>query len=155
ACENYAPIPGRETRDMGRHDYQTLERSTRLVAYDGGNWLERQNNVKVIEQGGARTQLAREEGKNWYVRLPEQDGAPARAFARPHLAFWELLRATWDEVFTGAEPFVEKAPAPGQPPRYTRMQELEARFAGRDLADATVRAQARAGILAIIEEYRA
>ena len=27
SCANYAPIPGRETRDMGRSDYQTLQRA--------------------------------------------------------------------------------------------------------------------------------
>ena len=48
-CSNYAPIPGRETRDMRRADYQALDRTTRIIAY-GSSWLERQDNVKTIHQ---------------------------------------------------------------------------------------------------------
>ena len=74
SCSNYAPIPGRETRDMGRSDYQALQRGTRIMIYSpsgGGSWIERQNNVKTIDRDGARTPLVRELGKNWYVRLPD------------------------------------------------------------------------------------
>ena len=30
SCSNYAPIPGRETRDMARKDYDALDRTTRV-----------------------------------------------------------------------------------------------------------------------------
>ncbi|HUP57702.1 MAG TPA: DUF6607 family protein, partial [Bdellovibrionota bacterium] len=74
SCSNYAPIPGRETRDMGRKDYNTLARGTRVVAYQQ-SWLERQDNIKTIHDPatGTRTALARELGKNWYVRLPDSE----------------------------------------------------------------------------------
>src|SRR5262249_55134382 len=83
-CSSYAPIPGRETRDMRRADYDTLERTTRIVAY-GQSWLERQDNVKTIHRDGARAPLAREVGKNWSIRLPDAECAPARDFAAPGL----------------------------------------------------------------------
>jgi hypothetical protein len=152
SCANYAPVPGRETRDMGRTDYHALDRGTRIVAY-GGSWLERQDNVKTIQVDGVRAPLVREKGKNWYVRLPDAECADARAFARPREPFWALLRETWDAVLTGQEAFVETTPA-GQPPRFMKMYEVEADFAARDLTDPAVRRAARQRILEVIEEYR-
>jgi hypothetical protein len=151
SCSNYAPIPGRETRDMGRSDYNTLQRTTRIISY-GRNWLERQNNVKTIDRDGVRTPLAREEGRNWYVRLPDTECAPAREFAAPRMAFWELLQETWEEVLDGSSAFVERTPA-GAPPRFVRMIGLEARY--RDLSKRAVRQEARRAILQLIDEYRA
>jgi hypothetical protein len=152
SCANYAPIPGRETRDMARADYHALDRHTRIVAY-GESWLERQENVKTVHAGGGRTPLVRETGKNWYVRLPDAECATAQAFARPRQAFWALLRETWDGVLAGDGPFVETAP-PGQPPRFMKMYEIEEEYAGRDLSDPAVRNAARERILAVIGEYR-
>lgn len=157
SCANYAPIPGRETRDMGRSDYQALQRGTRIVVYGaarGGSWLERQDNVKTIHDDRGRTPLVRELGRNWYVRLPEAECAAARAFAEPRRAFRTLLRETWEGVLDGTGPFVERAPA-GQPPRFVKVFELEDEMRGRDLADPTIREAARRRILEIIREYRA
>ena len=153
SCANYAPVPGRETRDMGRKDYNAVDRRTRIVAY-GGSWLERQDNVKTIDTDGVRSPLVRELGKTWYVRLPDAECAAGAAFARDRQAFWTLLRETWDSVLTGDAPFVEKQPA-GQPPRFAKMFEVEEEFSGRDLADPAIRAAARERILRVIEEYRA
>ena len=153
SCANYAPIPGRETRDMGRADYQALDRTTRIIAY-GTSWLERQDNVKTIHQEGGRVPLARETGKNWYVRLPDAECATAQTFARPRQAFWALSRETWDGVLTARAPFIEKVP-PGQPPRFVKMYEVEHDFLGRDLTDAAQRQAARERILAVIQQYRA
>jgi len=153
SCATYAPVPGRETRDMGRKDYNTLDRRTRIVAY-GTSWLERQDNVKTIDADGARTPLVRELGKTWYVRLPDAECAAGAAFTRDRQAFWTLLRETWDGVLTGDAPFAEKQP-PGQPPRFAKMYEVEEEFAGRDLSDPAVRAAARERILRVIDEYRA
>ncbi len=153
SCSNYAPIPGRETRDMGRRDYDTLNRTTRIVAY-GSSWLERQENVKTLHRDGGRTPLVRETGKNWYVRLPASECAVAQAFAGPRQAFWNVLRETWDTVLDGAGPFVEKAAA-GAPPRFVRMYEVEQDYLGRDLADPPSRKAAQTRILEVIEAYRA
>jgi hypothetical protein len=152
-CSSYAPIPGRETRDMRRSDYDTLDRTTRIVAY-GQSWLERQDNVKMIHREGARTPLARELGKNWSVRLPDSECAAARAFAAPRQTFWGLVREVWDDVLAGAGPFVETTP-PGQPPRFVKMHEIEEDYVGRDLADPAVRRAARERIVKVIDAYRA
>jgi hypothetical protein len=153
SCSNYAPIPGRETRDMGRTDYQALDRSTRIVVY-GGSWLERQDNAKTVHSAeGVRTPLVRETGKNWYVRLPDAECAAGQAFARPRQPFWALLRETWDSILTGTGPFVERTPA-GQPPRFMKIYDVEEEYIGRDLSDPAVRAAARERILRVIEEYR-
>jgi hypothetical protein len=152
-CSSYAPIPGRETRDMKRSDYDTLDRTTRLIVY-GQSWLERQDNVKTIHRDGARTPLAREVGKNWSARLPDGECEAARAFAAPRQAFWGLVREVWDGVLAGTAPFVETAP-PGQPPRFVRMYEVEEDYVGRDLSDPSVRRAARDRIVKVIEAYRA
>jgi hypothetical protein len=153
SCSGYAPIPGRETRDMGRKDYQALERSTRIVAYTN-SWLERQANVKTIQDAGGKTPLAKELGKNWYVRLPDSECAPALAFLAPRRAFWDLLRESWDEVLGAGSLFTEKVPAPGQPTRYGSMLEVERKFTGRDLADPASRAEAKREITILIEAFR-
>jgi hypothetical protein len=155
SCSNYAPIPGRETRDMGRRDYNTLARGTRLVAYQQ-SWLERQDNVKTIHDPatGARTPLARELGKNWYVRLPDAECAPAKAFSAPRLAFWQVLREAWDEVLVGDRPFIERAVA-GQQPRFAMMMEIEEQFRVQALDEPAVRRAAKDAILKLIADYRA
>ena len=152
SCSSYAPVPGRETRDMKRSDYDTLERTTRIIAY-GQSFLERQDNVKIIHRDGAKVPLAREVGKNWSVRLPDAECDAARAFAGPRQAFWSVSREVWDGVLNGAGPFVEKAPA-GQPPRFVKMYEVEEDYVGRDLSDPALRRQARERILKVIEAYR-
>ena len=136
---------------MSRSDYNTLDRLTRIVAY-GNSWLERQDNIKTLDGDAGRTRLARETGKNWYVRLPDAECAPAKAFAEPRKAFWTLLRQTWDGVLDGQGPFVEKTPA-GVPPRFVRMLEIEEDYVGRDLAEPD-RSTARQRILGVIEDYR-
>ena len=151
-CTSYAPIPGRETRDMKRNDYDALERTTRIIAY-GQSFLERQDNVKTIHRDGEKSPLAREVGKNWSVRLPDAECEAARAFAAPRRAFWNLSREVWDTVLDGTAPFVEKAPA-GQPPRFVKMYEVEEAYVGRDLSDPSVRREASERILKVIEAYR-
>jgi hypothetical protein len=157
SCSNYAPIPGRETRDMGRSDYQTLQRGTRIVVYgaaQGGSWLERQDNVKTIHNDSGRVPLVRELGKNWYVRLPDVECAGALVFAERRRDYWALLRETWGAVLDGSGPFVERAPA-GRPPRFVKMFEVEDDAITRNLSDPGVRRAVRERILAVIEEYRA
>ena len=56
-CSNHAPIPGRETRDMARADYQALDRTTRIVAY-GTSWLERQESGSRTYRAGSRRRVA-------------------------------------------------------------------------------------------------
>lgn len=151
SCSNYAPIPGRETRDMGRRDYNTLQRSTRIIAY-GANWLERENNIKTIDDGTTRTNLAKEVGKNWYTRLPDSECSQAHAFVDARSAFWVLVRDIWDEVLVGDKTFTEKM-VPGAS-RYRDLSILEDRYYIQDLKNPGVRAAAHTAILSAINKYR-
>ncbi len=153
SCDNYAPIPGREYRDMGRKDYNTIQRSTRIIAY-GDNWLERQDNIKTIDQAGVRTPLAREAGKNWYVRLPDSECTPIMNFAKPRMEFWSLLRQVWESVLIGDRDFIEKTPA-GAPPRFSKISEVEEAYYNKSLSDSTIRQSAQDEILKAINDYRA
>ncbi len=152
----YAPIPGRETRDMKRRDYQTLMRDTRLVAY-GSGWLERQENTKTVHAtDGTRTPLVRELGKNWYVPIADQECEPARKFAAPRMAYWDLVRETWDMIFAENKPFTEVTPA-GEPPRYFALGEIEDKVLsqGLDVRSPAVRNQIQSEVLGVIRAYRA
>jgi hypothetical protein len=152
-CNNsFAPIPGRETRDMGRKDYNTMDRNTRLVMY-GNSWLERQMNIKTIYQNLERIPLAREVGKNWYVRLPDSDCVQAQQYVSPRRDFWNVMRESWDLVLDGQSNFEEKVLA-GQPSRYNRIMALEDQFLQKDERSPINRETARQAILAIINEYR-
>lgn len=154
SCQSYAPIPGRETRDMQRKDYNTLQRTTRVIAY-GNSWLERQDNIKTIDASGVRTPLARETGKNWYVRLPDLECAEAQAFVAPRKIFWDILRDTWNnDVLIGDRPFVEIQPATTRVPRYVEMWDIETTFLARDLNQPAVRSDARDAIMKVIQNYR-
>lgn len=150
SCDGLAPIPGRETRDMKRKDYDTLQRSTRLIVY-GENWLERQDNIKAIGAVGKVTPLAKETGKNWYVRLPDQECGVVQAFIKERRPFWTVLRESWDEVLDGKAPVAEKSM---KPPRFAKMMEIEKTYLSRELSKPEVRAEARREIMAVIEQYR-
>lgn len=152
-CNNYAPIPGRETRDMGRKDYNTLDRTTRIIAY-GNSWLERQNNIKTIHDTSTdvRTPLAKEEGKNWYVRLPDSECDVVRPFVKAETPFWTLLEETWSEVLDGKSAFIEK---PIQPNRYMKIMELRDGYGTQDLNNHAIRAKMKSEIQKIIKDYRA
>ncbi|MBS1960312.1 MAG: hypothetical protein JST80_12620 [Bdellovibrionales bacterium] len=150
SCNNYAPIPGRETRDMGRKDYNTLDRTTRVITY-GNSWLERQANTKTIDKNGVRTPLAKELGKTWYVRLPDDECFDAKAFANERKVFWTLLRETWDEILDGHTTYVEKSQAT---PRYAKIFELEDKVHLQDLDDPAIRKSVKDQIMAIIGDYQ-
>jgi hypothetical protein len=155
-CSNFAPIPGREFRDMKRKDYNSLERATRVVAY-GSSWLERQNNIKTQFKfgSGAKNQLVKEEGKTWYVRLPDSECEPAREFVKPYTEFWTLVRTTWEQVLDGNSNFYERVAVGSTAPRYVRMMSVEQEYARQNLKDPGNRAAAQAAILKAIEDYRA
>jgi hypothetical protein len=140
-CENnFAPIPGRETRDMKRSDYQALVRNTRLISY-GGSWIEREWNTKVQQKDEAKTELAKEVGKIWYVRLPDSDCADAQAFVKPRLPFWRLVQAAWDQVLPTEGVLAEKGDA-GSFQRYMATLKLEKEYLEKDLSDPAVRSEA-------------
>ncbi len=152
-CNDLAPIPGRESRDMHRHDYQLLDRSSRIIDYDN-SWLEREANTKIIDQNGVRTPLVKEVGKTWYVRLPDAECSSAQEFVKPRLPFWTIEREAWDQVLAGDRTFVELPPAKDQPSRYEQILDLEDEYMKKNLSDPAVAAEARSAILKVISEHR-
>lgn len=152
ACSAYAPIPGRETRDMGRKDYQAMDRWNSVIVY-GNSWLEREENTKMIQDASGKKPLAKELGKNWYVRMPDSDCQAARDYVAPRKEFWKVIREAWDGVFTGQEAFVEKTIA-GQPGRYMSIMGLEDKYMAQNLGDRGIRQQAIGEIRGFIELYR-
>jgi hypothetical protein len=153
SCDDTAPIPGRETRDMQRKDYNLLDRSSRIVVYDN-NWLERESNTKIIDANGIRTQLAKEVGKTWYVRLPDSECSAAQEFVKPRLAFWNIVREAWDEVLTGDSTFIEIPATKGKPSRYEEIMNLEEEYMNKNLSNPVVAGNARSAVLQVIRAGR-
>ena len=96
-CAAFSPIPGRETRDMGRKDYNTMARSTEVTIFPT-SFLERQSNTKISFQNGERKPLAKEMGKIWSTRLPAKDCAGVSAWAEDRQPFWAILAGVWQET---------------------------------------------------------
>jgi hypothetical protein len=151
--DNFSPIPGRETRDMKRSDYQALMRRSRLVVYPT-SWVERQSNVKTIVRATAREPLAEEVGRNWYVRVADSQCAVAAGWARQHLPFWTLLQETWASYFARYDAWRERPPVKGTPPRWAKILEVEERHGARVATDPAARAKAEREVRAIIEADR-
>lgn len=151
-CSNFAPIPGRETRDMGRKDYNTLDRTTRIIIY-GDSWLERQDNIKTVYKDGQKNPLAREAGKNWFVRLPDSECAEAKEWTSGKTAFWGLLRNVWEEVLDGKSSFTEATPA-GKGPRFVEMMSIEEKYSASFATNPEAKHSAEAEIRSLIQEYR-
>jgi hypothetical protein len=149
---NFAPIPGRETRDMRRKDYNTLNRATKVIVYNQ-NWLERQENVKIIYQNDIKIPLAKEEGKNWYIRLNDNECSVAQNFIAPKYEYWKLLRETWSEVLNGSAPFSETTP-PNPTPRYVKIWEIEKQAINLDLTNPEQRASVKNEILNVINLHK-
>lgn len=152
SCDDYAPIPGRETRDMKRNDYQALERSSRLIVY-GDSWLEREANTKVIQKDETRTPLVKELGKIWYVRLPDAECREAIDFVKPRREFWDVVRSAWDRLMTGEGTVVEKGDA-GSFARYSETLKLEKEYMEKDLKDPKVRKEAEDRLVALFAKSR-
>jgi len=105
-CAAFSPIPGRETRDMGRDDYQTLDRKAEITIH-GDSWLERQSNVKTVFNEGGRTPLVQEVGKIWSVRLPDSACNELSSWVEERQAFWDILADVWQETLDGQSDFSE------------------------------------------------
>ncbi len=154
SCSDAAPIPGRETRDMQRKDYNQLDRTSRIIVYDS-SWLEREANTKVDDKDGVKTRLVKEVGKTWYVRLPDAECSAAQEFVKPRLAFWTIVRETWDQVLKGDSTFVEVRPEKGKPSRYEQILDLEQEYMKKDLADPKISREAHDAVRKVIEMARA
>ena len=155
SCDGMAPIPGREYRDMGRKDYQDLDRSSKLVVYDA-NWLEREKNTKIIDTAGTKTPLVKELGKTWYARLPDAECKDAQEFASPRrVLFWDVTREAWDEELKGVTTWTDAATPKGQDSRYGQIADIEETWIRKDLTKPENRAAAKASVMNIIEQSQA
>ena len=152
SCDGMAPIPGRESRDMARKDYQDLDRSTKLVVYDA-NWLEREKNTKIIDKDGVETPLVRELGKTWYARLPDAECKDAQEFANQRrMIFWDVTREAWDEELKGVSTWTDAKTPRGQDSRYGQIADMEETWIRKDLTKPENRAAAKASAEQIIEK---
>jgi len=151
-CSNFAPIPGRETRDMGRKDYNTLDRKSRVIVYEN-SWVERQDNVKTILANGAKTPLAREQGRTWYVRQPDAACADAQAYAQSRKPYWSTLMEVWEEYLSDAQTYSEKSIVNGMP-RFAAMYAVEEEFGDRLATEPALKDVVKAKIRQVIESYR-
>ena len=150
-CSGMAPIPGREYRDMGRKDYEDLDRSSKLVVYDT-NWLERENNTKIADHAGDKTPLVKEVGKTWYVRLPDKECADAQEFANVRRRiFWDVTREAWDAELAGVSTWTDTKTPKGQDSRYGQIVDMEETWIRKDLTKPEVRAAAVAAVKQVIE----
>jgi len=151
-CANFAPIPGRETRDMGRKDYQALDRNTRIISYDN-TWVERQNNVKTILEGTNRIPLARELGRTWLI--PQQKSACERAqeYFEERKDFWFVLMNVWEEYLLKNESFSEKARVNNES-RYGKILGIEDKYYSTIGANSVDRENAKTEIRNVINEFR-
>lgn len=155
SCKNLAPITGREYRDMGRKDYEDLDRGTKLVVYDS-NWLERENNTKLIDRAGEQTPLVKEVGKTWYVRLPDKECADAQEFASPRRRiFWNVTREAWDQELANQTTWTDAKTPKGQDSRYGQITDMEETWIRKDLTKPEIRAAAVAAVKQVIEQTQA
>ncbi len=155
SCKNLAPITGREYRDMGRKDYENLDRATKLVVYDN-NWLERENNTKLIDRAGEKVPLVKEVGKTWYVRLPDRECADAQEFASPRRRiFWDMTREAWDEELAGASTWTDVKTPKGQDSRYGQITDMEETWIRKDLTRPEVRTAAKVAVKQVIDQTQA
>ncbi len=151
-CANFAPIPGRETRDMGRKDYQALDRNTRIISYEN-SWVERQNNVKTILDGTNRTPLARELGRTWLIRQSTQVCDEAKKLFDERKDFWAILMNVWEEYLGKKESFSEKARVNNES-RYGKILGIEEQYFSLVSTDTTARENAKTEIRNVINEFR-
>lgn len=91
-----APLPRRDYTH--RNDYNVMERTNRIYPTDSG-WVHEQDNRKLIRmEGEAEREIAEEKGYNVYRRVDSNRCAAAAAWWRAHRAFWNTVRAGWDET---------------------------------------------------------
>ncbi len=151
-CATFAPIPGREIRDMGRKDYNTLDRTSRVIAYDY-SWVERQENIKTIYQDGTQTPLAKEHGRIWYVKQNDEACSEAKQWALGNMAYWKVLMDTWEEYLGQGKDWSEVKAIDGMP-RFAAMFAVEEKYANALRTQPELATEAKAEIRAIIEKYK-
>ena len=149
--DSYSPIPGREYRDMKRNDYQGMTRSAKVLVYDWG-WLERQDNIKVREDGDDKIQLARETGKIFSIRVDDSHCLEAQKWVDQRKDFWDLSRQVWNDILDHHSDFTS-APSKGGVARYRKIWQLESEYYDK-IGDAALRQEAETKLRDIILDYQ-
>jgi hypothetical protein len=151
-CESFAPIPGRETRDMGRKDYNTMNRKQSVVIY-GDSWLERQNNTKIQFSASGKNPLVHEVGKIWSVRIPDEECSNVGIWADERQAFWDVLADVWGQTLDGSRAFHEIKLVNGTT-RGAKISELEQQYFQTIGSNFNHEQIVRQRLLEIIEAHR-
>ena len=154
SCSMFAPIPGREIRDMSRKDYNTLDRSSRVISYDN-SWIERQTNIKTILdiESGVKTSLAKEHARIWYVKQNAAECAEAKQWAQSKITFWTVLMETWEEYFSEGINWSEKGKIDGLP-RFVAMYAVENKYSDLLKSQPELVDDAKTEIRSVIELYK-
>lgn len=94
-----APLPRREYTT--RNDYNILRRGNRIVLKDD-QWAHEQDNQKIRRTSGNDTLVAEEKGINAYKKAADSKCAKAKEWWQKNGAFWNGVRAEWDNYFKNA-----------------------------------------------------
>ena len=100
SAETWRPLPRREF--SVRSDYQVLVGTNRYTITPTG-WVQEEDNLKVTLNAAGAWQAAdpvvsKESGLNRYERLRDFDLNAGEQYRARTAAFWELVRARWDEL---------------------------------------------------------
>lgn len=92
----YAPLPRREYTK--RQDYNVMKRGNRIYVTDYG-YLHEQDNDKILRKDDKDVLIAQEKGLNDYHRTVEKKCEVTEKWWAENGAFWNDVRAAWQEVF--------------------------------------------------------
>lgn len=100
SAETWRPLPRREF--SVRKDYQVLVGTNRHTITPTG-WVQEEDNLKVtLDDSGAwqasEPVVSKETGLNRYERLRDFDLSAGEQYRARTAAFWDLVRATWDDL---------------------------------------------------------
>lgn len=95
-----APLPRREFTK--RSDYDVMKRRNRHEITDYG-WVHEQDNEKLIRNVGNDQLIAQEKGWNKYSKVDDANCDAAKDWWNENQAYWSLVRAEWDAVFSQKE----------------------------------------------------
>ncbi len=151
-CNSYASIPGRESRDMGRKDYNALERNTKLI-FSSWGILERQNNIKTIHQNdNTKIPLAKEVGKVFSIKVSDDLCFEAKQWAEARKDFWLISIEIWNEFLNGtSEKVVEVSNQNGL--RFMKIWDLAEKYIDKNLSDKTNRDAAKEDLRKVISQF--
>lgn len=135
------PLPRRDYSK--RSDYQALEVINRHTLTPAG-WVHEQFNTKLqMDDDGAFTAIAREQGLNQYIRIRDYDFSAGRDYWQRTSNYWERVRAEWQRGMDAKREF-SIGPEPNGEPRIEELFEQAERFGkGERVSNAEIAAVMR------------